>query len=69
MREATRVILQLHQIVRLPRKINLMIDRAPPATKNESHAEFSSHMKRYLQCVEQHMSPSNLTKYCACHEK
>ena len=26
-------------------------------------------MKRYLQCVEQHMSPSNLTKYCACHEK
>ena len=40
-----------------------------PATKNESHAEFSSHMKRYLQCVEQHMSPSNLIKYCACHEK
>ena len=91
MREATRVILQLHQIVRLPRKINLMIDHAhiwkviynarsnkshpptspntAPATKNESHAEFSSHMKRYLQCVEQHMSPSNLTKYCACHEK
>ena len=28
MREATRVILQLHQILRLPRKMNLMIDRA-----------------------------------------
>ena len=91
MRGATRVILQLHQILRLPRKMNLLIDphhiwnviyyarrnkshpptspNTAPATKNESHAEFSSHMKRYLQCVEQHMSPSNLTKYCACHEK
>ena len=91
MRGVTSVILQPHQILRLPRKMNLMLNslhtwnaiynawsnichpptspNTAPATKNESHAEFSSHMKRYLQCVEQHMSPSNLTKYCACHEK
>ena len=25
--------------------------------------------KCYLQCAEQLASPSNLTKYCACHEK
>ena len=25
-------------------------------------------MKRHFQCVEQVKSPSNLTKYCACHE-
>ena len=90
-RGATSVILQPHQILRLPRKMNLMLNslhtwnaiynawsnichpptspNTAPATKNESHAEFSLHMKRYLQCVEQHMSPSNLTKYCACHEK
>ena len=26
-------------------------------------------MKRYLQCAAQQLSLSNLTKYCACHEK
>ena len=26
-------------------------------------------MKRHLQCAEQQVSPSNLTKYCAWHEK
>ena len=26
-------------------------------------------LKRHLQCVEQVKSPSNLTKYCACHAK
>ena len=26
-------------------------------------------MKRHLQCAEKQVSPSNLTKYCACHEK
>ena len=57
MRGATSVILQPHQILRLPRKMNLML--------NSLH----TWKKRYLQCVEQHMSPSNLTKYCACHEK
>ena len=40
-----------------------------PATKNESHDWSLSQMKRYLQCAEQHVSLSTLTKYCACHEK
>ena len=40
---------------------------AAPATQNDSHAWSSSHMKRHLQCAEQQVSPSNLTKYCACH--
>ena len=26
-------------------------------------------MKRHFQCVEQVKSPSNITKYCACHAK
>ena len=38
-----------------------------PATQNDSHAWSSSHTKRHLQCAEQQVSPSNLTKYCACH--
>ena len=40
-----------------------------PATQNDSTALSSSHMKRHLQCAEQQVSLSNLTKYCACHEK
>ena len=40
-----------------------------PATKNEAHDWSSWHMKRHLQCAEQQASPSNLTKYCACHAK
>ena len=40
-----------------------------PATKNDSTAWSSSHMKRHFQCAEQQVSLSNLTKYCACHEK
>ena len=39
------------------------------ATQNDSHHLSSWHMKRYLQCAEQQASPSNLTKYCACHVK
>ena len=39
-----------------------------PATKNDSTALSSSHMKRHFQCAEQQVSLSNLTKYCACHE-
>ena len=57
MRGATGVIPQLHQILRLPRKMNLMI------------AWSASHMKRHLHCAEQAKSPSNLTKHCACHAK
>ena len=40
-----------------------------PATQNDSHAWSSSHMKHHFQCAEQQVSRSNLTKYCACHEK
>ena len=40
-----------------------------PATQNDSYAWSSSHMKRHLQCAEQQVSPSNLTKYCACHRE
>ena len=40
-----------------------------PATQNDSQAWSSSHMKRHFQCEEQQMSPSKLTKYCACHAK
>ena len=42
---------------------------AAPATQNDSHHLSSWHMKRHLQCAEQQASPSNLTKYCACHAK
>ena len=40
-----------------------------PVTQKESHSESSSHMKPHFQCAEQQVSLSNLTKYCACHEK
>ena len=86
-----KVTLQLHQILRLPRKMTLMINprhtwnaiynarsnkchcpnspNTAPATKNESHDWSLSHMRRYLQCAEQQVSLSKLTKYCACHQK
>ena len=91
MRGVTGVILRLHQILHLPRKMTVMIDlrhiwnviynarsnrnhnptspNTAPATQNESHDWSASHMKRHLQCAEQPESPSNLTKYCACHAK
>ena len=90
MRGATRVTVQLHQILPLPRKMNVINDphhiwniisnarsnkshrptspNTAPATQNECHQWSASHMKRHFQCVEQVKSPSNLTKYCACHE-
>ena len=91
MRGATGITLQPHQILHLPRKMNLMIDphhiwnvtynarsnrhhpptspNTAPATQNESHDWCTSHLKRHLQCAEQQSTPSNLTKYCACHAK
>ena len=91
MRRATVNTLQPHQILRLPRKMNLMIDphhiwnvmynarsnrhhpatspNTAPATQNESHDWSTSHMKRHLQCAEQQSTPSNLTKYRTCHAK
>ena len=86
---ATGSTLQPHQILRLPRKMNVMIDphhicnviynaesnkhkpptspNTAPATQNECHDWATSQMKRHLQCAEQQATPSNLTKYCACH--
>ena len=91
MRGATGITLQLQQELRLPRRMNLMIDphriwnviynaqsnrhhpptspNTAPAAQNESHDWSTSHMKRHLQCAEQQSTPSNLTKYCACHAK
>ena len=91
MRGATGITLQPHQILPLPRKMNLMIGphhiwnviyiarsnrhhpptspNTAPAAQNESHDWSASHMKRHLHCAEQKASPSNLTKYCACHAK
>ena len=40
-----------------------------PVTQNDFHEWSSSRMKRYLQCAEQQVSSSNITKYCACHAK
>ena len=40
-----------------------------PATQNDSHEWCPSHMKRHLQCAEQQVSYTNVTKYCACHVK
>ena len=54
MRGASKVTLQTHQLLRVPRKMNLMID---------------PRMKRHLECAEQQESPSTFTKYCACHAK
>ena len=91
MRGATDLILQHHQMLRLPRKMTRIIypcdiwnviynarrnrhhpptsPNTAPATQNDSHHLSSWHMKRHFQCAEQQASPSNLTKYCACHAK
>ena len=55
MRGATGVTIQPHQILRLSRR------------KTRILSQSSSHMKPHLQCAEQQVSRSNLTKYCACH--
>ena len=55
LRGATGASIQPHQILCLSGRKN-------------PRAESSSHMKRHLQCAEQQVSGSNLTKYCACHE-
>ena len=55
----------------LPRKVTLMID--PRHIWNVIYNAPSnwcpSHLKRHLHCAEQQDSPSNVTKYCACHAK
>ena len=57
MRGATKASLQVQQILHLPHKVNLMIDRS------------GSHMKCQLPCAEQQTSPSNFPKFYACHAK
>ena len=80
MRGTTRVILQLHQILHLPCKINLMIDLHYYSSITKYYSSTSLYykvlflinpwsMKRHLQCAEQQESSSNFTKYCACHAK
>ena len=91
MRGATGVTIQPHQILRLARRkthilsphhiwnviYNARSNRCHhPTSPNTApdHEKWldclsSSHMKRHFQCAEQQVSLSNLTKYCACHEK
>ena len=57
MRGATGVTIQPHQILRLSRRKTHLLN----------HHISSLHMKPHLQCAEQQVSRSNLTKYCACH--
>ena len=65
-----RRITTFRALVYLP-KLNEMLHlpNTAPATQNESHEWSASDMKRHLQCTEQQESPSNCTKYCACHAK
>ena len=60
---------QPHHILRRPKSDGSTSPSTVPATQSDSHAWSSPHMKRHLQCAEQQVSPSNLTKYCACQEK
>ena len=59
MRGATGVTIQPRQILRLPRKMTLQ----------DVEENLQKQVKRHFQCAEQQVSLSNLTKYCACHEK
>ena len=75
MREATRVILQLHQIVRLPRKINLMIDRAHiwkviyNARSNKSHPPTSPNTAPATQNESHDWSASHMKRHLQCAEQ
>ena len=69
-----KVTLQHHQMLRLPRKVTFLQTHQihpdiAPATQNDSHDWSCSHMKHHLQCAEEQVSPSNVTKYRACHAK
>ena len=75
MREATRVILQLHQILRLPRKINLMIDRAHiwkviyNARRNKSHPPTSPNTAPATQNESHDWSASHMKHHLQCAEQ
>ena len=73
-RKMTRLLYRPHiwNVISNARSIRCHYPTSPntaPATKNDSTALSSSHMKRHVQCAEQQVSLSNLAKYCACHEK
>ena len=57
---ATGLILQRHQILRLPRKMTLMID--PAHIWNVIYNAWSNRTHT-LPCAEQQHSPSNISKY------
>ena len=75
MREATRVILQLHQILRLPRKMNLMIDRAHiwkviyNAWSNKSHPPTSANTAPATQNESHDWSASHMKRHLQCAEQ
>ena len=75
MREATRVILQLHQILRLPRKMNLMIDRAHiwkviyNARSNKSHPPTSPNTAPATQNESHDWSASHMKRHLQCAEQ
>ena len=75
MRGATRVTLQLHQILRLPRKMNLMID--PPhkwnviynARSNKSHPVTSANTAPATQNDSHDWSASHMKHHLQCAEQ
>ena len=72
---ATRVTLQLHQILRLPRKMNLMID--PPhkwnviynARSNKSHPVTSANIAPATQNDSYDWSASHIKRHLECAEQ
>ena len=75
MRGATRVILQLHQILRLPRKMNLMIDRAHiwkviyNARSNKSHPPTSPNTAPATQNKSHDWPCSHMEGHLQCAEQ
>ena len=76
-----KVTLELHQVLHLPRKVTLELHYSTLLDSTLLYLTLldstwlyltlldSTHMKPHFQCAEQQVSRSNLTKYCACHEK
>ena len=75
MRGATRVILQLHQILRLPRKMNLMIDPHHiwnviyNARSNKSHPPTSPNTAPATQNESHDWSASHMKRHLQCAEQ
>ena len=82
MRCATRVSLQLHQILRVPRKMTFLLTHETSFTYAEQQASSSNLTKYWMTGMidpahiwnvpynaRRNSAPSNLTKYYACHAK